>query len=79
MVEIKLNSDGVRELLKSSEIQAECMNQASGMQASLGGDYEIQAKYYPERSVAILFPRTSSAKQDNLENNTMLKAVGGTE
>ena len=76
-VTIQLNSDGVRELLKSSGVQAECMRLASSMAASLGEDYEVFEKNYPERSGAILYPTTSKAYQDNLDNNSMLKAMGG--
>lgn len=75
-VTIKLNSDGVKELLKSSEIQAECMKQAETVQAGLGDGYEVSEKYYPERSGAIIRAVSTAAKKENSEDNSLLKGLG---
>jgi hypothetical protein len=76
-VEIKLNSTGVRELLKSPEIQAACMDEALKVAGRAGGGYEAQTRSYPERSGAAVVAGTEEAKRDNLRNNTLLKAMGG--
>lgn len=75
-LKIKLNTSGVRELLKSSEIKStvdECANNAVG---KLGDGYEVQSRSYPERSGAVVKAVTHEAMKENAENNTILKAVG---
>jgi hypothetical protein len=74
-VKVKLNSSGVRELLKSSEIQNYCVSLAESRQSAMGDGYEVQTRNYPERSGAIIVATSSKAKKDNLENNTLLKGA----
>lgn len=76
-VTIKLNSDGVKELLKSSAIQEECMKHARSAMNSLGDGYVCAKKNYPERSGAIVKATTQEAAKDNLDNNSIVKAVLG--
>lgn len=75
-VVIKLNSDGVRSILKSSEVMAECKKHAGEMAATLGGDDYVVSEYKgPNRVNVSVRAKTKKAVQDNLDNNTMLKAV----
>ena len=75
-VQIKLNSDGIRELLKSAEVMNECRSHAAEMASNLGtDDYEV-SEYVGTTRVNVSVRATSQkAIQDNLDNNTMLKAV----
>lgn len=76
-VSIKLNSEGVKELLKSAEIMAECRSHAAEMAATLGADdYEVSEYVGTNRVNVSVRAKTEKALQDNLDNNTMLKAVG---
>lgn len=76
-VTIKLNSEGVKELLKSAEIMAECRSRAAEMAATLGADdYEVSEYVGTNRVNVSVRAKTEKALQDNLDNNTMLKAVG---
>lgn len=76
-VTIKLNSEGVKELLKSAEIMAECRSHAAEMAATLGADdYEVSEYVVTNRVNVSVRAKTKKALQDNLDNNTMLKAVG---
>lgn len=78
-LKIKLNSSGVRELLKSAEIKSavdECANSAVN---KLGAGYEAQSRNYPERSGTVVKAVTHSAMKENAENNTILKAVGSSK
>lgn len=76
-VTIKLNSEGVKELLKSAEIMAECRSHAAEMAATLGADdYEVSEHVGTNRVNVSVRAKTKKALQDNLDNNTMLKAVG---
>lgn len=76
-VTIKLNSDGVRELLRSAEMLAECERLANEMGAQLGEGYEVSTYVGTNRVNASVTASSKAAKQDNLDNNSLLKAVGG--
>ena len=76
-VQIVLNSDGIQELLKSNEVMAECRSHAAEMAATLGADnYEVSEYVGSTRVNVSVRATTDWARQDNLDNNTMLKAVG---
>lgn len=75
-VEIKLNTSGVRELLKSAELSEECMEYAKRMQANAGEHYSVEARSYPERVGAAVFPADEKGYYDNLHHNTLVKAMG---
>ena len=77
-VTIKLNSEGIKELLKSAEIMAECRSHAAEMAATLGADdYEVSEYVGTNRVNVSVRAKTEKALQDNLDNNTLLKAVRG--
>lgn len=71
-----LDKNGVREMLKSAELQAECMQYASEIAGRAGTGYEAQTRSYPNRNAAAVVPVTDEAVRDILKNNTLLKAVG---
>lgn len=74
-MKFKLNSAGVKELLKSDAMKAICRERASGIQARCGPGYVVEDRNYPERSGAAVRVDSYEAYRDNLENNTLLKAV----
>ena len=79
-VKFELDRAGVRELLKSPEMQQECMRYASAtlQRASGSADgYVVESRNYPERSGAAVRADTYEARKDNYDNNTLLKALGG--
>ena len=70
-VEIKLVSEGVRELLKSSDMMAVCREEAERIADQYGGDAEISEYVGSNRvNVSVCAP-FSEASQDN----SFLKAV----
>lgn len=73
----KLNSAGVRELLRSEEMASVCMEHAQRVRESAGQDYETGRRNYPERTGAAVRPANTSGYFDNLRNNTLLKALLG--
>lgn len=75
-VTIQLKSAGVRELLKSPGIANQCMTIAQSVKQKAGDGYEAQSRNYPERTGAAVVAVTKEAIQDNLENNTLLRALG---
>lgn len=72
-----LNRAGVRELLKSGEVAAECMRYAQNMKNAAGPNYAVSTRNYPERTGAAVHPANAEGFYDNLRNNTLLKVRGG--
>lgn len=77
MAEIILNTEGVRELLKSDEIHDECVRLANEIQSRAGEHYDISERHYPNRNGVIVYPADAQGRRDNLKNNTLLKAMKG--
>lgn len=75
-VRIVLNSEGVRELLKSAEIAEECRKHAQDIAGRAGTGYEVTTYTGKTRVNASVHAATEEAYRDNLKNNTLLKAVG---
>lgn len=73
-VEIELNREGVRQLMRSPEMQVILKAQAEAIKDKCGEGYETYTA--PTRAVAIVGTATEAAINDNSDNNTILKAVG---
>ena len=74
-VEFKLNSSGVRELLRSSEMMAICSSYANSALGRLGDGYEVSTYTGKTRVNAMVKAVTYKAKAENLRDNSILKAV----
>ena len=73
----KLNRAGVRQLMQSAEMQSVLRDKASQIQARCGDGYESDVMVGKNRANAMVRAATSKAKRDNMDNNTILKAVRG--
>ncbi|WP_029171113.1 hypothetical protein [Streptococcus suis] len=71
----KLNRAGVRELLKSPEMQAVLTDKANGIRNRAGDGYESNVYVGTTRANAMVYTDTIQAIRDNLKNNTLSKAV----
>ena len=69
----ELNYAGVGELLKSPEMRSVIESYAAEASHRAGEGYNV--KYGSNRVVAFVETGTDAAAQDNLDNNTLLKAV----
>ena len=67
----ELNKKTVGELLKSQEIADACMQEAKRIAGNAGPGYK--AKTMSTRVIVV--PDTQASAQDNLDNNTLLKAA----
>ena len=74
-VKIQLNRAGVRALLRSEEMQAMLPKIAAAAAARCGDGYEAGSYIMPTRAVARVSAVSAAAKRDNLQNNTILKAL----
>lgn len=71
----ELNMAGVRELLKSNKMQKILDEHASNTLNRLGDGYEKENYVAETRAVSQVAATSSSARDENSENNTLLKAV----
>lgn len=74
-VRIKLNSAGVRELLKSPEIRKVVETEAAKKAQQAGEGYSSEVHVGQKRLYANVFPATRKAARDNYENNTLEKVI----
>lgn len=74
-VEIKLNREGVRELLRSDEMKAICEERANNALKNLGAGYSVNTFTGKNRVNAEITADTFKAKKENLETNSILKAL----
>ena len=74
-VRFELNLKGLNELMKGPEMQAVLDEKAQQIQNAAGEGYEHQT--YPINWIAVanVYPETKEAHADNMENNTLLKAM----
>jgi hypothetical protein len=76
-LEVKLNTEGVRQLLRSEEMKSICAEQAANILSRVGSGYEMDTYTGQNRVNAMVKTSTPRAMYDNLHNNTLLKAVKG--
>lgn len=76
-VKIVLNRSGVREILRSSEMQDICTEYAQGVLGRVGDGYELTEHTGKNRVNAQVAATSYQAKRDNAKNNTLLKALWG--
>lgn len=81
---IVLNLPGINKLMKGPEIQAilngygtRVMNGANSMASSSKAEYGMDTKVIRWIAVTTVRADNSAAVHENLENNTLLKALGG--
>lgn len=76
-VKIELNHDAMRDLLRSEGAVKVCENEMEKARAKVGEGYEVTTYVGKNRCNASIKAISKKAKQENLENNTILKAVRG--
>ncbi len=76
-VKVVLNREGVRELLKSPEMMSICSDYANKALGRLGSGYEVTTHVGVNRVNAEVAAVSYQAKRENLETNSILKAIRG--
>lgn len=71
----KLNYKGVGDLMKSKAMQSILTEHATKIRNRCGEGYEQDIHVGRNRANAMVRATSYQAKKDNLENNTLLKAV----
>jgi len=72
---VTLNTSQVSALLKSVEMKEICRKLGSDILERAGDGYEMDTYNGKKRVNAMVWASTYKAKVDNLENNTLLKAM----
>lgn len=72
---VELNRAGVRELLRSEEMMAECKKYADAALGRLGDGYEVTTRVGRNRVNAEVAAVTFDARRENSENNSILRAL----
>ena len=72
---VKIDYNGIREVLKSDDTRAALNEYASTVMGRLPSGYEVEERT-TDRAVTVVYAATGAAKADNLKNNTLLKAGG---
>lgn len=75
MGKLVLNSDGIRAMLTSPEMMSVCRSYAEDINATMGDGYEVSEYTGANRVNVSVHAVSEAAKQDNLDNNSLLKAV----
>ena len=76
MIKVELNHEAVGEMLKSSEMQELVKSYADEIAKRAGEGYASDTYNAGSRVIASAYTETEEAMEDNLENNTLLMAVG---
>lgn len=74
---LELDFEGVRELLRSEEMEEICREEAEAIQSRCGDGYEVTTHVGKNRVNAMVSAESIKAKRSNLKHNTLLKAVKG--
>ena len=74
-VKIKLNREGVRQMLQSQEMLAICKEHAYAAQSKLGEGYEVTYRQGKNRVNAEIAAVSGKAVRENQKRNTKLKAL----
>ena len=73
-----LNYEGIGELLKSDWAADCCTEVAEEIAANAGEGYEVAEPHQTGQRVAVnVYAATDEARNDNYDNNTLLRAIGG--
>lgn len=75
MNKFELNKKGVADLMKSSNMQSILKGHASNIKGRAGAGYEQDIYVGKNRANAHVWADSRQAKEDNLDNNTLLKSV----
>ena len=75
LLKFELDKNGVIELMKADEMKSICKEYADNAVARLGDGYEANVYDGKNRCNASVYATTPATQKDNLENDTIFKAV----
>ena len=75
MIEFELNREGVRELMRSSEMQSVLHDIGATAASSLGDGYELSERVGKNRANVQIAANTPKARAQNAKHNSILKSL----
>ena len=75
-VSFKLNLSGLNELMKSEEMQSALLEAGQAVASNAGPDYAAEVHTASWIAISNVYPDSREAAQENLRDNTLLKALG---
>lgn len=76
-IRVEINQKGLRKLFRSEEMKGACKRAAEAVAERAGGEgYNVSSYKGPHKAGAAVWCNSREAMEDNLENNTLLKALG---
>ena len=75
IVKFELNPAGVRELLRSKEMQNVLNDYGNAVMNRAGGDYVKSTYVGTNRANVSIMTNSAATMRDNLNNNTLLRAL----
>lgn len=75
-VKVELNTNAVGALLKGPEVLAMLESQGAVIAGRAGAGYGYRTHNTGQRQICNVYAATPEAYRDNLEHNTLLKALG---
>lgn len=77
-VKFELDIEGLREIMKSKEMQSILSENAGKVQITAGRDYGSKTYEGGYTAISVIYPENGAGMTDNAEHNTLLKALQGT-
>ena len=74
-VEVKLNLQGINEVMKSPEIQSACEEAGRAVAQAAGSEYGTSSGTINYIAYCNVYPDSEDAAKENFEENSILKAV----
>lgn len=74
---IELNHSGIKAFLHSKGTAELVKGKADEIQSRLGDGYKSDYRHMESRVIASVYADTQEARKENMDNNTILKAVFG--
>lgn len=74
-VKVKLNSDGIRQLLKSQEMRTVLEGYGDRVVSNAGAGYSYSTHTTEQRAIVNVYPTTKETAIENAEDNTLLRSL----
>lgn len=74
-LKFELNSEGVKELLRSDEMEEVLTSYAEEIKARVGEEYSTDCVNLSSRKVASVYTEDKQAINENFDNNTLWRAM----
>ena len=75
-VDFKLDINGLRELMKSSEMQAQLRMAGGAVASSAGSGYATEIHQGDYTAICVVYPDTPEAYEEAAEQNVLLNGIG---